>query len=109
MSDSSSWIKLNSKKARLIRECIVFNIDEVSILNFKLLDLLDRFLRELMGNNEYMGGKLVILMHDFRQILPVVPQGRRADIMAAAVINSKIWTQFKPLCLRQNMRVCRML
>ena len=26
-----------------------------------------------------MGGKLVILMHDFQQILPVVPQGRRAD------------------------------
>jgi ATP-dependent DNA helicase PIF1 len=109
MSDSSSRIKLNSKQARLIRECIVFIIDEVSMMNFKLLDLLDRFLRELMGNNEYMGGKLVILMHDFRQILPVVPQGRRADIMAAAVINSKIWTQFKPLRLRQNMRVHRML
>ncbi|KAL7481391.1 hypothetical protein ACHAW6_009557 [Cyclotella cf. meneghiniana] len=108
-SDSSFRIKLNSKQACLIRECIVFIIDEVSMMNFKLLGLLDRFLQELMGNNEYLGVKLIILMHDFHQILPVIPQDRRADIMAAAVSNSKIWTQFKPLCLRQKMRVCRMV
>jgi ATP-dependent DNA helicase PIF1 len=71
----------------------VFIIDEVSMMNFKLLDLLDRFVQELMGNNECMGGKLIISMHDFCQILPVVPQGGRADIMAAAVMSRKIWSQ----------------
>jgi len=84
-------------------------IDEVSMMNYRLLDLLDRFLKELMGNNQYMGGKLVILMHDFRQILPVVPQGNRADIISAAVINSEIWSHFVPLKLRQNLRVQKML
>jgi hypothetical protein len=35
-------------------------IDEVSMMNYKLLDLLDsRFLRVLMEKDEYMGGKLV--------------------------------------------------
>ncbi len=37
-----------------------------------------------MENNEYMEGKLIILMNDFHQIILVVTQGRRADIMAAA-------------------------
>jgi hypothetical protein len=56
-----------------------------------------------------MGGKLVVLMHDFRQILPVVPQGNRDDIVAAAVTFSELWNQFTPLQLRQNMRVQRFL
>ena len=56
-----------------------------------------------------MGGKLIILMHDFRQILPVIPQGRRADIVSASVINSEGWSNFKPLYLRQNMRVHKYL
>jgi hypothetical protein len=96
-SDSSSKIKLNTKEANVIRDAVVIMIDEVSMMNYKLLELLDRFLRALMGVDEYMGGKLIILMHDFCQILPVIPQGRRADIVAAAVINSDIWDQFTPL------------
>jgi hypothetical protein len=44
-----------------------------------------------------MGGKLVILMHDFRQILSVIPQGRQADIVAAAIINSEAWEHFSLL------------
>lgn len=109
LSDSSSRIRLNSKQAQLIRDAKIIMIDEVSMMNYKLLDLLDRFLRILMGNDDCMGGKLVVLMHDFRQILPVVSQGRRADIIAAAVTISEIWNQFKPLRLKQNMRVQRFL
>jgi hypothetical protein len=84
-------------------------INEVSMMNYKLLDLLDRFLTVLMENDEYMGGKLVVLMHDFRQILPIVPHGNRADIVAAAVTSSELWNQFTPLLLQQNMRVQRFL
>ena len=32
-----------------------------------------------MRDNECMGEKLIILMHNFHQILAVIPQGRRAD------------------------------
>ena len=109
LSDSSSNISLGSQQAKLIREAVIIMIDEVSMMNYKLLNMLDRFLRGLMGCDTYMGGKLVILMHDFRQILPVVPQGRRADIVSAAVMSSDIWQHFKPLYLRQNMRVQRFL
>ena len=108
-SDSSSKIKLDSQQANLLRDAIVLIIDESSMMNHKLLDLLDRFLRILMVVYEYMGGKWVILMHDFRQILPVIPQGRQADIVAAAIINSEAWEHFTLLRLRQNMRVQRIL
>eukprot|EP00956_Cyclotella_meneghiniana_P038178 scaffold149794_cov40-Cyclotella_meneghiniana.AAC.3 len=109
LSDSSSNISLGSQQAKLIREAVIIMIDEVSMMNYKLLNMLDRFLRGLMGCDTYMGGKQVILMHDFRQILPVVPQGRGADIVSAAVMSSDIWQHFKPLYLRQNMRVQRFL
>jgi hypothetical protein len=107
LSDSSSKIKLDSQQANLLRDAIVLIIDKSSMMNHKLLDLLDRFLRILMGVNEYMGGKLVILMHDFRQILPVIPQGRQADIVSAAKFNSEAWEHFTLLQLCQDMRVQR--
>jgi hypothetical protein len=62
-----------------------------------------------MQSETFMGGKLVILMHDFRQIFPVVPGGNRAGIVSAAVINSNTWHHFNPLHLTRNMRVERML
>ena len=73
------------------------------MMNHLLLDLLDRFLQELTGTARTMGGKLVLLMHDFRQILPVVPQGSRAHIINASVINSSCWNDFIPLRLTKNM------
>eukprot|EP00956_Cyclotella_meneghiniana_P009871 scaffold13641_cov42-Cyclotella_meneghiniana.AAC.15 len=107
LSDSSSNISLNSKQAKIIKEAALIMIDEVSMMNCKLMDMLDRFLKGLMQCDDHMGGKLIVIMHDFRQILPVVPQGRRADIVSAAVLSSDLWQQFKPLQLCQNMRVQR--
>ena len=52
----------------------------MSMMHFHLLDLLDKYLQALMGNNTYMGGKIVILMGDFRQILPVIP-GEAEDLL----------------------------
>ena len=63
-------------------------VDEVSMMDYKLLDLLDRFLQELMQSETFMEGKLVIMMHDFRKILTVVTGGNRAAIVSAAVIIS---------------------
>ena len=56
-----------------------------------------------------MGGKLIVLMHDFRQILPVVQGGNKAAIISTTVMNSDIWRHFKPLHLTKNMQVERLL
>ena len=60
----TSRLKLNSNEARIRKESCLIMIDEVSMMNFDLLDLLDRFLRVLMEKDLCMGGKLIILMHD---------------------------------------------
>ena len=51
--------------------------------------MLDHFLRELIENNVYMGGKWVVLVRDLRQCPPVVTEnGSRAVIMSASIMNS---------------------
>ncbi len=39
-------------------------IDEVSMMNKAHLDLLERFLEELTGLDQRMGGNFFLLMHD---------------------------------------------
>ena len=107
--DSVSKMQLQSIDAEIIRQAELIIIDEVSMMSFKLLDVLDRLLQELMENNETMGGKTVLLMYDFRQLLPVVPGRGRADVVSETVLNSSIWRQFEELSLHNNMRVQRMI
>jgi len=71
---------------------------------------LDRYLRELMNNRETIfGGKLLVLGGDFRQILPVIPHGRIADIVQACFKSSELWDHVEKLSLTRNMRVERKL
>ena len=45
----------------------------------KAFESVDRMLRDIRGVDKIMGGVLVLLTGDFRQTLPVVPGGTRAD------------------------------
>ena len=65
-NESSSKHKLNSNESKLIKMAKVLIIDEVSMMDYKVLDLIDRYLRDLMSSEEPFGGKLILLMHDFR-------------------------------------------
>jgi len=103
--ESISSIKLGSEEAKQIQKASIIFIDEVSMMNRELLDFLDRFLRSVTNTDKPMGGKLVILMHDFRQLLPVVQRGSRGDIVRSSVIFSDVWKNFTPLQLTKNMRV----
>ena len=59
--------------------------DEATISHKRAVEALDRTLKHLHGNNKVMGGVTVILSGNFRQILPVIPQGTRADEINASV------------------------
>ncbi|MCO5557404.1 hypothetical protein L7F22_010967 [Adiantum nelumboides] len=49
---------------------------------------------------------MVILMGgDFRQVLPVIPKGRREDIVDVSLCNSFIWRKTQVLRLTENMRL----
>uniref|UniRef100_A0A0L8FLC9 ATP-dependent DNA helicase n=1 Tax=Octopus bimaculoides TaxID=37653 RepID=A0A0L8FLC9_OCTBM len=51
-----------------------------------------------------MGGVTLLLSGDFRQTLPVIPKGSRADEVLACLKSSTLWPQVKTLSLSTNMR-----
>lgn len=55
-------------------------------------------------NDKPFAGKVVLLGGDFRQCLPVVRHGTRADIMMACVKESYVWPLFEKLELHINVR-----
>jgi hypothetical protein len=58
----------------------------------------------------FFGGKVVVMGGDFRQILLVVPQGTRGQIVDANLKRSAVlWHHVKVRQLHENMRVQRLL
>ncbi|XP_027152480.1 uncharacterized protein LOC113752570 [Coffea eugenioides] len=59
----------------------------------------DKMLKDIMSSTELFGSKVIVLGGDFRQVLPVVTKGSKADFIQASIVNSYIRPQFT-----QNMR-----
>jgi hypothetical protein len=51
------------------------------------------------------GGMTILLGGDFRQILLVVPKGRREHIVSASIKCSYLWSHFTVYKLKQNMHL----
>nr|XP_017245434.1 PREDICTED: ATP-dependent DNA helicase PIF1-like [Daucus carota subsp. sativus] len=51
------------------------------------------------------GGITVLLGGDFRQILPVITEGERAEIVSACITRSRLWSICKIFLLTRNMRI----
>jgi len=85
--------------------------DEAPMANRKCFEALDKSLREiLIFNNDKsdkkpFGGMTVVLGGDFRQILPVIPKGRREHIVNASIKRSYLWNHFEIYELTENMRL----
>lgn len=74
-------------------------------------ECLDRSSRDIMKSmdparmNMPFGGITVLLGGDFRQILPVITYGERAEIVSACITHSRLWSICKILILCKNMRL----
>ena len=68
------------------------------------LEAVERTLRDIHGNSSLMGKVTVVLSGDFRQCLPVVKRGTKADELRACLKSSGLWRQVKTLRLKTNMR-----
>ena len=95
--DSSCNINLKIEQAKIIKNSKITFIDECYMIIFKLLDCLDSFLKELMNYYLPIGRKLVVLMGDFCQTLPIVEGGSRAPVFYKAIKTSELWLQFTTL------------
>lgn len=95
----------NSEKADLFKRCELIVWDECTMAHRGALEALDRALKDIRSCQEYMGGITLLLSGDFRQTLPVIPKGTRADAVRASLKSSYLWSSVHPLPLKVNMRV----
>ncbi|TVU09088.1 hypothetical protein EJB05_42528, partial [Eragrostis curvula] len=93
-----------SGTAELLRSARLLIWDEVAMTKRQSIECLDRSLQDIMGCDEPFGGKIMVFGGDFRQVLPVVPRGTRAQITNATLQRSYIWEQIRKIRLTQNMR-----
>jgi PIF1-like helicase len=95
-------IRKGSQLAALIEKTDLIIWDEVPMQHKYCFDAVSTTLADILGNELPFGGIPVILGGDFAQILPVIPKGSRASIVAQ---QSKLWRSFTVLHLRRNMRL----
>ncbi|KAK9273825.1 hypothetical protein L1049_018636 [Liquidambar formosana] len=68
------------------------------------VETLDRSLKDIMNCQESFGGKVIVFGGDFRQVLPVVPKGTRAETVSASLVRSYLWNNIEKLSLTTNIR-----
>lgn len=64
--------------------------------------VVDRLLQDIMKNKLPFGGKTLLFAGDFRQILPVVVNGSRNDIIKASIKHFSMWPKKKKPLLNSN-------
>ena len=62
--------------------------------NRAVLACVEECCRTVMNSPVTFGGKVVILLGDFRQTCPVVPRGTKMDVLNACISRSSLWPQF---------------
>ena len=97
-------IKKRSALAELLKQTSLIIWDECTMSHKRAFKALDRTLQDIRNNASVMGGITVVMSGDFRQILPVIPRGLRADTVQASVNNSYLWRGVQKLHLSENIR-----
>jgi len=82
-------------RAELIRQCDLIIWDEAPMANRAVLACVEECCRRIMNNNAPFGGKVIILLGDFRQTCPVIPRGTKTDILNACITQCDFWPQFQ--------------
>jgi hypothetical protein len=107
--DSVCNISKRSGLAQLLKEVNLIIWDEVPMTNRFAIEALDRSLQDICDSSSAFGGKVMVFIGDFRQILPVLPRANRAQIFDATMArNSHLWSYFHILHLTENVRVSRL-
>lgn len=93
-----------SGTAELLRRASLIIWDEVAMTKRPAVEALDRSLQDITGCRSQFGGKVIVFGGDFRQVLPVVRRGTRAQIVNACLKKSYLWKDIKQIKLERNMR-----
>ena len=108
---STCAIKKNTHLSHLLQKTSLIVWDEAPMINRCCFEALDRSMRDVLSEGENynndlpFGGKTILLGGDFRQILPVIPDGTKEQIINASLTSSSLWPKFTVLTLTENMRL----
>lgn len=98
-------ISRDSLKAKVMQECKLIVWDECTMSHKAAFEALDVTMQDLRHNNRIMGGAVLVLSGDFRQTLPVITRGTKADEIHACIQRSYLWKDIQHFQLTTNMRV----
>mgnify|MGYP003703143497 CR=1 FL=1 len=85
-------IKKSTNLAELIQQAALIIWDEAPVNHKHCFEALDHTLRDIMSSNDQVlannkfGGITIVLGGDFRQTLPVIPNAKKQQILAASII-----------------------
>lgn len=102
--DSVCSIRKNGPLGKMFKEASLIMWDECTMCHRSHIEAVDRSLRDIRNSDRAMGGITFVFAGDFRQTLPVIPRGTRADIIKACLKSSHLWKSIESLTLRTNMR-----
>ncbi|BAH92476.1 Os04g0142700 [Oryza sativa Japonica Group] len=96
--------KKQNGTAKLLRMASLIIWDEAAMTKRQAVETLDRSLQDIMGCSLPFGGNVIVFGGDFRQVLPVVTRGTRAQIIYATLQRSYLWKNIRKIRLSHNMR-----
>ncbi|XP_071729153.1 uncharacterized protein [Rutidosis leptorrhynchoides] len=111
LEDSFCKIQPDSELAALLNQAKLIIWDEAPMMHRHCFEAFDRTMRDIIKSDDKdnssrpFGGKVVVFGGDFRQILPVIQRGDRAEIVDASLHSSYLWNKCKVLRLNKNMRL----
>ncbi|KAI3745280.1 hypothetical protein L1987_58391 [Smallanthus sonchifolius] len=85
-------------------QCQSVEQDEASMAKRLSIEVVDRTLQDITGVSLPFGGKIMVMGGDFRQVLPVIKRGTRAQIVVSSLRMSPLWSLTKKMRLTINMR-----
>jgi ATP-dependent exoDNAse (exonuclease V) alpha subunit len=89
----------------LIRSTDLVIWDEAPMQHRHIHEAVDRTFQDIRRSDKPFGGLSVVFGGDFKQILPVIVKGSRAQIVGACIQRSRLWLSVKVLKLTENMRL----
>ncbi|XP_021986145.2 uncharacterized protein LOC110882430 [Helianthus annuus] len=106
-NNSMCNIKKQSGAAKLIRSAKIIIWDEASMAKRQAIEAVDRTFQDIIGVSLPFGGKIMVMGGDFRQVLPVIKRGTRAQIVDSSLRMSPLWSLTKKMRLTINMRALK--
>lgn len=79
--------------------------DECTMSHKIHVEAVDSMFQDFKSTNRPMGGTTFVFSGDFRQTLPVIARGTRADVVNACLKTSYLWHVIEKIHLRTNMRI----